>query len=404
MDFILLIVGMDANAYYMARCYHEKYNRKAYLIGKNPIWFTDLSKIVITKYIENLWEEKVFLKELDNFYNEHKDTKILLVASTENYIELISKNKSRLENKFYFNYPNSDIIESIIDKETFYKTYSDSNLSLPNTLFYDCTKDNDIDVQLSFPVILKASDVISYRRLNFEGKNKIYKIENKEELINTIKIIKNGGYKKTLIIQEYIKGDDSHLFDVVIYGDKNAKVKRISFAQIGLQEHSKDMVGNASVLINGFSTFPGKDKIIEDIVKFSQDIGYTGFAEYDLKYDSKDNKFKVLEINARQGRSSYYITDAGCNLIEILKRDLIDNEKLEYKVLDKEVLLSFVPKIIVKKYILNSEFKNKALSLWKDRINPVKYKKDISLKRNYMLIRRDIKYLKDFKYGYWKNN
>ena len=26
MDFELLIVGMDANAYYMARCYHEKYN------------------------------------------------------------------------------------------------------------------------------------------------------------------------------------------------------------------------------------------------------------------------------------------------------------------------------------------------------------------------------------------
>ena len=40
MDFILLIVGMDANAYYMARCYHEKYGKKAYLIGKNPIWFT----------------------------------------------------------------------------------------------------------------------------------------------------------------------------------------------------------------------------------------------------------------------------------------------------------------------------------------------------------------------------
>ena len=47
MDFELLIVGMDANAYYMARCYHEKYNKKADLIGKNPIWFTDLSNIVI---------------------------------------------------------------------------------------------------------------------------------------------------------------------------------------------------------------------------------------------------------------------------------------------------------------------------------------------------------------------
>ena len=27
MDFTLLIVGADANAYYMARCYHERYNK-----------------------------------------------------------------------------------------------------------------------------------------------------------------------------------------------------------------------------------------------------------------------------------------------------------------------------------------------------------------------------------------
>ena len=112
MDFELLIVGMDANAYYMARCYHEKYNKKAYLIGKNPIWFTDLSNIVITKYIDNLWDEEVFLSELEYFYNEHKDSKILLVSSTENYIRLISKNKDILSKMYYFNYPDNSIIDT----------------------------------------------------------------------------------------------------------------------------------------------------------------------------------------------------------------------------------------------------------------------------------------------------
>ena len=53
--------------------------------------------------------------------------------------------------------------------------------------------------------------------------------------------------------QEYIPGDDSHLFDAVVYCDKNRKTKLVSFAQIGLQEHSKNMVGNAAVLINGYN-------------------------------------------------------------------------------------------------------------------------------------------------------
>ncbi len=404
MEFTLLIIGMDANAYYMARCYHEKYHKKAYLIGKNPIWFTDLSHIVITKYNPNLWNEEEFLKELHVFYEEHKTEKILLVSATENYIELISKHKEELEKMYYFNYPKSSIIKSIIDKETFYKTYENSNLTLPKTLYYDCKKDKDIKIPFDYPIILKASDVVSYRKLEFEGKNKIFKIESEEELKNTIAKIKNGGYKGTLIIQEYIKGDDSYLFDVVVYSDKNAKVKRITMAQIGLQEHEANMVGNAAVLINGFSTFKTDDSILKDIVKFMEDIKYTGFAEFDLKYDSKSKKFKVLEINARQGRSSYYLTKAGCNLIELLASDLIENKELEYQVLNKPVLLTFVPKTIIKKYIVNPEFKEKALSLWKDRVSPMKYKNDFSLRRNYMLLRRDIKYLSDYKHGYWKNS
>jgi len=405
MDFELLIVGMDANAYYMARCYHEKYNKKAYLIGKNPIWFTDLSDIVITKYIGDLWNEEVFLEELKKFYMEHADKKILLVSSTENYIRLISNNKEKLSNMYYFNYPDSSIIDNIINKELFYKTYENSIISLPKTIYYDCSSNEEVSTPFTYPVIVKAANVVSYRKLDFIGKNKIYKIENYEELKNTIELIKDGGYKDTLIIQEYIPGDDSHLFDAVIYSDKNGKVKRISFAQIGLQEHAKDMVGNAAIMINGFNTFnTDTSKIIEDIVKFSESIGYKGFAEFDLKYDSRDNTFKVLEINARQGRSSYYLTKAGCNLIEVMARDLIYNEELEFKVLDKEVMLTFIPKGIVKKYVVNDIFKKKALSMWKDRVNPMKYDKDKNMKRNYFLLRRDIKYFKDYKNGYWKNS
>ena len=63
------------------------------------------------------------------------------------------------------------------------------------------------------------------------GQNKIYKIESSDELKRIIQTIKNGGYNDTLIIQEYIPGDDSTLFDSVIYSDTKGKVKRITLAQ-----------------------------------------------------------------------------------------------------------------------------------------------------------------------------
>ena len=139
------------------------------------------------------------------------------------------------------------------------------------------------------------------------------------------------------------------------------------------------------------------------IKTLAEKIGITGFAEFDLKYDKRTNDYKLLEINPRQGRSSYYLTKLGCNLIDILKKDLIDKEKLKYEYLQKEVLLSFVPKRIIKKYVINNDYKKKALSLYKDCINPIKYQKDFSFKRNYLLFKKDLRYFKDYKNGYWEN-
>lgn len=404
MDFILLIVGMDANAYYMARCYHEKYGKKAYLIGKNPIWFTSLSSIVELSYFPNLWKEENFLKILNEFYEEHKDKKIILISSTENYITMISKNKDSLKDKFLFNYPKSELIDIIVNKELFYKTYTDNNIiEIPKTLYYDCSRDKTIEVNFMYPIIVKAADVVSYRQIEFDGKKKIYKVNSKEELDEVIKNIKDGGYKSTLIVQEYIPGDDSHLFDSVIYSDRDGKVKRITFAQIGLQEHAYNLVGNAAVLINGYNQFGNTDKTIKMIKDFAESIGYTGYAEFDLKYDSRDNKFKVLEINPRQGRSSYYLAPAGCNLIELLVKDLVEEEKLKYEILDKEVMLSFVPKGIIKNYIVNEEYRKKALSMWKEHVDPMKYNKDHNLHRSYTLLRKSLRYYEDYKNGYWEN-
>ena len=403
MDFILLIIGADANAYYMARCFHELTGKLAYLIAKNPIWFTDTSKIVNISYNDNLREEKTLLKVLDDFYNEHKDKKILLVSATENYIELISKNKKELEKKFYFNYADISIIETLSNKELFYKKYMNNGIiDLPKTIYYNLSSNKEIKIDFSYPIIVKAANVVEYRKLMFSGQKKIYKVKNENELKKIIHDIKEGGYSDTLIIQEYIPGDDSTLFDSVVYSDTKGKVKRITLAQIGLQEHKSDLVGNAAILINGYNEYEDKD-IVNRIVKLSEKIGITGFMEFDLKYDKRVNDYKLLEINPRQGRSSYYLTGLGCNLIDILKRDLIDHEKLEYTYLNKEVLLSFVPKKIIKKYVVNDSYKKKALSLYKTHINPIVYKKDFSLKRNYLLFKKNMRYYKDYKEGYWEN-
>lgn len=402
MDFEILIIGTDANAYYMARCYHELYNKKATLLGKKPMIYTTYTNILNVIYDENIWTEDGFLNAIENFRLQHTDKKILLISSNETYAKFISSNTHKIHPQFVHNYPNINIINSLIMKETFYRTYENSVLDFPTTIYYNCSNPTKIENKFTFPVIIKPSNVIEYNHINFAGKNKIYKVNSYEELLSTVKTIEENGYKDTLILQEFIPGDDSYLFDSVVYCGKDKKVKLISFAQIGLQEHSKTMIGNAAVLINGFNQYSKNDEMINSIKEFMESIEYQGFAEFDLKYDYRDNKFKVLEINARQGRSSYYISPLGYNLVKVLADDLIYNKDLDFTILDKEILLSFVPKNIIKKYITNETFKKKALSLWKtNKVNPLKYSKDTCFKRKLLLLKRHIDYYKEYKNSSW---
>ena len=272
----------------------------------------------------------------------------------------------------------------------------------PKTIYYDCKKKESLN-DLTYPLVLKPSNVVLYNHLSFEDKHKIYKIESESELKNVIKKIKEAGYDDKLIIQEFIPGDDSNLFDAVVYSNSEGKVEFITFAQIGLQERTKNMVGNAAVLINGFNTTKGNiKKQVNEIKKFMENIHYQGFAEVDMKYDERDNTFKVLEINARQGRCSYYVSALGKNLVKTIVDDCLYNTKNSFEFLDKEVLLSFVPKGIVKKYIENQEFKKKALKLWKKVEKPMDFKQDKNFKRFLMLRKRWLHYYKEYKNSYWR--
>ncbi|MBQ8219383.1 MAG: hypothetical protein IJZ79_06495 [Bacilli bacterium] len=406
MKYNVLIIGSDANAYYMARCYHEAYHQKAYVLAKEPLPYTKYSNILNVFYDNSIWNEDGFLKAIYNFKETHNNYQTLLISSNESYAKFISKNKEKLlKDNFIFNYPDIDIIESLIMKEKFYKTYQNYNINIPKTYYFNCSKEKKFKEKMTYPVILKPSNVIMYNHLSFEGKNKIYQIYNQEQLDKTISKIIKAGYTDYLIIQDFIPGDDSYLFDAVAYVDKNHQVKILSLAQIGLQEHSKNMVGNAAILINGYNQFGNTKEIESQMKSFLEDIKYQGFCEFDLKYDYRDNTYKVLEINARQGRSSYYLTPLGFNLVKVLIDDLIYNQELKYTFLKDKVLLSFVPFRVAKKYILNNEYKKEVLKLWKkNRVNPVNYQKDHNLKRKLYLLKKHFRYYKEYKNSYWKNN
>lgn len=404
-DFSVVILGTDINAYYMSRNFHEEYNIKPHLIGKSPMNFTKLSNIVTIEYHENLWETETFCEVMKDYGERHKNEKIVLIGSNDHYVRLIVENKDLLEKYYIFNYPSLEIIDNLLVKDKFYEFVKDSDLDIPKTYIYNCGKENNLDElnDFKYPLILKPGDGVKYHFHEFAGQAKVYKLKTLKELESTIKEIEDSGYDDKLIIQEFIPGDDSRLFDSILYVGKDHKVKLMSFAQIGLQEHTPTGIGNCTVLVNGYNEFNNTEIIKDKLVNFLEKINYQGFAEFDLKYDIRDNKFKVFEINPRQARSSYYLTACGYNLAKVLIDDIIYNKDLKFNFLDQKVVLSFVPKKVIYKYVENDKLKEEIKKLIKEKklVRPLNYKKDNNLKRKLWLFVRDINYVKKYKNNEW---
>lgn len=405
MSFEVLLIGTDINAYYMARNFHEEYNIKSHIIGRVPMLFTSLSNITDITIVENLCEGNVFVDTLVSFAKKHKNKKIILVGCNDDYVSLIIKHKDVLKKYFLFNYTDSELLSKIVNKEEFYNAYKDSNIDLPCTYVYDIKdkfdkkKINDFQ----YPLILKPSNVVEYHNHSFTNQKKVYKIFSYDELMQAINDIRESGYNDKLMIQEFIPGDDTMLFDCVFYVSSKKEVWLQTFAQIGLQEHTGSGIGNLTVLINGYNEFNNTDIIKDKLKDFIMDIGFNGICEFDLKYDVRDGKFKVFEINPRQARSSYYLTKCGYNLAKCLVDDLIYNESCEFVFIDKKVALSFVPSFVVRTKIKDKRYKKEFFRLKRKKqfTNPLDYENDSSRKRKIWLFKRGINYIRKYMKNKW---
>ena len=403
MDFEVVILGSDVNAYYMARNCHEAYNKKAYVIGMTPMNFTGLSTILNITYKKNLHEVETVKKVLKEFAQNHQGKKLLLIGSNDNYVRLIIENQEFLKKYYYFHTFSEELLNNFLIKDRFYSTYN--NLEIPETYIYDINTELDINKvnKIKYPLILKPGNGIDYHDHEFSGQAKVYKIKNEEELLDTVKQIKESGYIGNIILQKFIDGDDTYLFDCITYCDRFGKVKLMSFAQIALQEHTHTGIGNCTLLVNGYNQFGNTKKVIDKLKKFIESVNYHGICEFDLKYDSSDKTFKILEIKPRQARSSYYLTACGYNLVKYLVDDLIYEKDIDYHFIDEEMCLSFVPKKVIKEFVSNQELKEEILKLIKLKkiCDPLDYKKDKSLKRKMWLKLRKINYVKKYRKCRW---
>ena len=396
-EFIPILFGSDRNVYGMAIGFYEEYKIHSIAVCKLKYIETKYSKLLEFYSNSDIEKKEVFLKTLHDIKEKYHNSKLILIACSDVYARLIIENKKELEKDFIVPYIDEDMMNSLIIKENFYKTCEKYDLNYPKTVI--CNKKNykNIKLNFDFPIIVKPSDSVNYWKSSFEGKKKIFLLNTEEEFRKILNNVYSSTYDKDLIIQEYIPGDDTALRVLNAYVDSNHKVTFMALGQIVLEDKAPSSYGDYDAIMPTYD-----ERLFKKIKEFLEKINYTGFANFDLKYNKEKDKYTLFEINIRQGRSHTFVTLGGLNITKFLVEDVIHHKKLKTEYLNNRYLWTLVPKRIITKYVKNEEIVKEIKKLYKKHKvrNILYYKKDLSIRRYLALKKRDFYLFKKYKKYY----
>lgn len=342
-----VLLGGDINCYSVARAFHEAYGVKSYAFGKYALGATKDSRIIDYTIESAINEPAVFIPTILQFGQKLKSKgyQPILMGCTDEYAELIIDHKDKLSKVFITPYINAGLKEQLISKDSFYQLCQQHGLAYPKTHVYQRGESTDA-IDIDFPLIVKPADSISYWVHSFAGMKKAYLIENWQAFNEITDQIYRSGYDKALIIQDYIPGADANMRVMTCYSDQSGQVKMMCLGHVLLEEHAPKAIGNHAAIITEYD-----DALNQQIKQFLEAINYTGFSNFDIKYDVRDGQYKVFEINLRQGRSNYYVTGSGFNIAKYVVEDHVLQSELALQIQTDAHYWHVIPNHVVFNYV-----------------------------------------------------
>ena len=371
-----VILGGDITAYSLVRSFYEQYKVKSLVVNMSHGGAVARSRLCDVLTYEKLENKDVLLAALEEVGRKYGDKKLIVFGCGDWYVRMLIENKASLSRYYVIPYIDEALMNRIVLKDKFYAICDELDIPHPRTFVYDCKEKTPLTYDFDYPIIAKTANSAMYHYSKFPGTKKVFKFNSKAELEQMLANLAGSSYDYKFLIQEYIPGEDSNMRVLTCYSDQNAKVRFAALGHVLLEEHTPSALGNPCCIFNEVN-----EEVVAQATRFLEHVGYTGYSNFDLKYDPRDGKFKFFEINIRLGRSNYYVTGSGFNTVKLIVEDLIFGREIPYHIADQDNLFTFVPNSVIKKYVADDAARAKALELIKKGrwCNPLFCKDDRSL-------------------------
>ena len=249
--------------------------------------------------------EKELLMLLKEFKQCHEPP--VLFLNSDFYIELLSRNFQSIEGIFNICMPTKKVLDTCLSKVKFSEFAKANKLTIPN---YTSIQFNDREIAnqyiegFNFPLVIKP--FLRDNKWNESGYPKAFICNDENEAIELIK--KAFEKTKSIIVQEFIPGDDSEIYFCLVYYNGNNQCIA-SFCGKKLTQWPVGIGSTASATSIDIEELEMETKKVFDMLKI------VGFASMEYKRNHIDSKFYIIEPTiGRLNLQEFVATVHGINL------------------------------------------------------------------------------------------
>ncbi len=259
-----------------------------------PVWVldSDRSKSIaqFSRYTTRFQETKdeaiidVLLRE----GKQHGLMGWVLFPVVDEYVEILSANRDLLSSIYRVTTAPLEVTKFALDKRETYNLADKLGIPTPWTAVVNSLDDLDTK-RVAFPLILKpAVNHHFFPQTNI----KALPVENFDELYSGFARMSSYIPPNEILIQERISGAGENQFSFCAIC-QGGNVRASLVAQRRRQYPVE--FGNASTFVETTS-----QAVVESAGKrFLESIGFDGLAEVEFKFDPRDGKYKILDVNPR---------------------------------------------------------------------------------------------------------
>lgn len=239
----------------------------------------------------------------------------VLVPTTDDTAQLIADRAAELREVYRFQDNSPALVRGLRRKWELFLLTTRHGVPTPKTLLPRSVQEaRRIADQIGFPLLLKASDGA---RLETRAQKKMVIVRTEGELAENYSRLEDPA-DPNLMLQEYIPGGDDTVW--MFNGYFNRKSECVAgFTGKKLRQHP----------IHTGATSLGiclrNDAVHEMTTDFMSTLGYQGIIDMGYRFDARDGRYKLLDVNPRIGATFRLFVGAdGTDVARLLYLDLTD--------------------------------------------------------------------------------